>query len=82
MSDQLIFDNYLLLLKSTVEVYVHGSLESVNQPVRDLLETCLNSTIMMQSTTYDEMTKNGWYTISNVKEKEIQKVIDKIYNEN
>ena len=80
MNDQILLDNYLLILKSTVEVYVHGTLESVNQPVRDLLQDSLIDIINMQSTTYDEMTKYGWYKIENVNEKEIQKTITKINN--
>ena len=30
MNDELLMENYLLVLKSTVEVYVHGTLESLN----------------------------------------------------
>ena len=41
MNDQLIMDNYLLVLKSTVEVYVHGSLESSNEGSRSLLNPSL-----------------------------------------
>ena len=78
MNDQLLLDNYLLLLKSTVEVYVHGTLESSNNPVRELLQECLNNTLNMQATTYDEMTEYGWYNIENVSSKEIKKEYDKI----
>ena len=35
MDSQLIMENYLLILKSTMEVYVHGTLESSNPDVRD-----------------------------------------------
>jgi hypothetical protein len=34
MNNQLLLENYLLILKSTVEVYVHGTLESSNEKVR------------------------------------------------
>ena len=82
MNDQLILDNYLLILKSTVEVYVHGTLESVNEKVRTLLKQCLDNTMSMQDTTYQEMTKNGWYVIENIKAKEIEKVLNKINSQN
>ena len=36
-NDELIMENYLLILKSTVEVYVHGTLESSNADTRELL---------------------------------------------
>lgn len=80
MNDQMLLDSYLLLLKSTVEVYVHGTLESTNEKVRNLLNKSLDNTLSMQSTTYDEMTNYGWYTIENVDSKAIQKTIDKLNN--
>ncbi|MBR2677947.1 MAG: spore coat protein [Bacilli bacterium] len=78
MSDQILMNSYLLLLKSTVEVYVHGTLESSNDDVRILLNDCLNSTIEMQGNTYLEMADYGFYEIKNVSDKEISKVIDKV----
>ena len=78
MNDQMLLDNYLLLLKSTVEVYVHGTLESSNQIIRDLLKRCLDKTMSMQANTYDEMTNYGWYEVNNIKEKDIKKVLSKL----
>ena len=43
MNDQLIMNNYLLVLKSTTEVYVHGTLESSNVDIRELLKEDLNT---------------------------------------
>ena len=80
MNDQMLLDSYLILLKSTVEVYVHGTLESSNEKVRNLLQKSLDNTLSMQSTTYDEMTSYGWYTLENVDNKAIQKTIDKLNN--
>ena len=82
MTDQAILDSYLLLLKSTVEVYVHGTLESTNKPVRELLQNCLNSTIEMQECTYNLMTEKGWYTVENISTKEINKVLNKVESGN
>lgn len=78
MNDQLIFNNYLLLLKSTVEVYVHGTLESSNQDVRDTLKECLNETMSMQASIYDLMVENSWYQVNNVSNKVIEKAIQNI----
>lgn len=66
MNDQILMDNYLLILKSTIEVYVHGTLESSNPDVRSTLKEGLDSTIKHQANTYDKMTEYGWYTINNV----------------
>jgi spore coat protein CotF len=78
MSDQLLMDNYLLLLKSSVEVYVHGTLESANHKVRKILKCGLDETMMEQGNTYDEMTKYGWYTTTNVKSSQIAQVFKKL----
>ncbi len=82
MNDKLIMENYLLVLKSTVEVYVHGTLESSNNDVRELLKGCLDDTMTSQANTYDLMTECGWYTINNIDSKDISKTLNKIQSEN
>ena len=78
MDNKLIMENYLLVLKSTVEVYVHGTLESSNQDIRDLLKHGLDETITSQANTYDEMTKYGWYSINNVDISSISQTLNKV----
>lgn len=80
MSDQLLMDNYLLVLKSTVEVYVHGTLESSNQDIRELLKECLSETLTHQANTYDEMTKYGWYNVKNVEQTTIKETLTNVLN--
>ena len=80
MDNKLIMENYLLVLKSTVEVYVHGTLESSNQDMRDLLKLGLDETMKSQARTYDEMTKYGWYTINNVESSIIKQTLSNIQN--
>ena len=80
MSDQLLMDNYLLVLKSTVEVYVHGTLESSNQDIRELLKECLSETLTHQANTYDEMTKYGWYNVKNVEKTTIKETLTNVLN--
>ncbi len=77
-NDKLIMENYLLLLKSTMEVYVHGSLEASNSKVRKTLKHGLDETLMSQSLTYDEMVNNGWYCVNNVKSNLVKEVIKKV----
>ena len=71
MSDELLMENYLLILKSTIEVYVHGTLESSNNDIRKLLKKGLDETLNHQANTYDEMTNYGWYKIKNIDNKNI-----------
>ena len=80
MLDQLIMDNYLLVLKSTVEVYVHGTLEASNKEIKNTLKESLNDILDMQEKTYNEMTKYGWYTTNNVESTTIKETINKINN--
>ena len=80
MLDQLLMDNYLLVLKSTVEVYVHGTLESSNEDIRESLKECLNDTLTHQANTYDEMTKYGWYNIKNIEKTVIKETLANITN--
>lgn len=78
MNDKLLMDNYLMILKSTVEVYVHGTLESSNENIRELLKLGLDETMKHQSRTYDKMTTYGWYTIENVDTKAIKQTYKKV----
>ena len=80
MTDQLIMDNYLLVLKSNVEVFVHGTLESSNDDVRELLRYGLDTMLDCQADTYDTMVEYGWYKINNVETKDIDKTIQCIKN--
>lgn len=82
MNDQLLMENYLLVLKSTMEVYVHGTLESSNNLVRETLKTGLDETVKHQENTYDKMTEFGWYQINNVDTSVIKNTLNKIQNKN
>ena len=77
-NEQFFLDSYLLLLKSTVEVYVHGTLESTNKKVRNLLKSSLDDTMSMQYNTYNEMTEYGFYKIENIDKDTIVKTINKL----
>ena len=82
MNDQLLMENYLLVLKSTMEVYVHGTLESSNNLVRETLKTGLDETVKHQANTYDTMTEFGWYQINNVDTSVIKNTLNKLQNKN
>ena len=82
MNDQLLMNNYLLVLKSTVEVFVHGTIESANNDIRMLLKDGLNQILESQANTYDEMVNFGWYNTENVEKNCIHKVLNKIDSNN
>ena len=78
MNNQQTMDNYLLILKSTIEVYVHGTLESSNQDIRELLKSGLSETLTAQANTYDLMTEYGWYSVQNIDNTAISQTLNKI----
>lgn len=80
MDNQILMENYLLVLKSTTEVYVHGTLESSNESVRTLLKNHLNSIMTSQADTYSLMTKYGWYKVNNIDTTKIQETLNKLEN--
>ncbi len=80
MNDKLLFENYLLILKSTTEVYVHGTLESSNKDVMSLLKESLNTILTNQADTYDLMKNNGWYQTSNINSFKIKETLHKLEN--
>ena len=82
MNDRLLMDTYLIVLKSTVEVYVHGTLESSNNDTRKLLKDNLNEIMSAQARTYDKMTNYGWYNVNNVEVSQIKQTIDTINSKN
>ena len=82
MSDQILLDNYLLILKSTVEVYVHGTQESSNDDIRNLSKESLNEILESQASTYDRMVNYGWYQVENVDKQKLEQTLNKVQSDN
>ena len=74
MNNQSLFEQYLLILKSSCEVYVHGTLESSNEDVRKLIKHGLDEILAHQDRVYQKMCEYGWYCVSNLKKNSIQQV--------
>lgn len=82
MNDQILLDNYLLILKSTVEVYVHGTQESSNEDIRNLFKESLNDILDSQAETYNTMVSYGWYQINNVDNSKLEQTLNRINSNN
>lgn len=78
MNDKLLFETMLLILKSNMEVYNHGTLESSNKNVRKGIESCLNTTLKLQEDLYNKMVECGWYKVANTDNKNILKTLKKV----
>lgn len=81
MNNELIFNNYLMLLKGVVEVYIHGTLESSNEDVKETLKTSLEDILNSQKDTYNIMVENNWYEVNNIKENVIDQTYKKLTNQ-
>ena len=80
MNDTIIMENYLSVLKSNVEVFVHGTLESSYDDTQKLLKKCLEKTIESQRNTYKLMTEHGMYKIEKITPLSINECLQKIKN--
>ncbi len=80
--NKLVLENYLLVLKSTIEVYVHGTLESSNESTKSLLNESLNTIINSQKDTYNKMTELGIYQVNNVNNNAIKNTLSKLKSQN
>ena len=82
MIDKLLLENYLLLLKATTEVYVHGTLESANDDVRGVLKLGLDETLKHQERVYNEMVSYDYYIVDNINPSVIESTLKSINEEN
>lgn len=78
--DKLLLENLLLVLKSTAEVYEHGTLESSNNDIHEVLKDGLNETLKVQHALFLKMEEQGFYNLSNVETKCIKKTLDSLSN--
>lgn len=81
MNDKILLDNYLLLLKATTEVYVHGTIESSNDKVRSILKLGLDETLKHQARVYDEMVSYDYYIVNNIDPNEIENKLNSLNEE-
>ena len=61
---------------------MHGTLESSNEDVRELLKENLNEIMTNQANTYDMMTEYGWYEVNNIDSDDISQTLNKIKSKN
>ena len=76
--DKYTLENVLTLTKSLVNLYADGTVESSNKKVRNLMEDGLSDALNMQDTIYQTMKDDGFYSVSDVKTSEIEKLYTKL----
>ena len=74
MDDRCIMENLLLTTKGVCDLYLHGTIESSTQDVRQSFDQALNNSLCMQDDIYKKMSAKGWYTTEQAEAMIIQKV--------
>ncbi len=82
MNDKLYLENYLILLKGTTEVYVHGTIESSNNDIREVLNNSLNEILSSQGNVFEKMKEFGFYETESVSQNEIETTLSKLNSKN
>ncbi len=81
MNNKVMYENILTLTKSLVMLHTNGAIEASNDNVKKVMEKGLQESMKMQVEIYQAMKSDGFYQVANVKESEIQKVYDKLTQE-
>lgn len=80
MNDQDIMENLLLTTKGVCDLYMHGTIESATQNVHCAFDQALSESLCMQDEIYKKMAAQGWYTVEQAPQQQIDKVRSKFAN--
>lgn len=72
----------LTLYKASINLYMNACVESQNKDMINLTEKQLIDTLKLKEELYNKMSEDGFYTVSNVKPEEIDKVYKKLTGSN
>ena len=77
MTDKQLMEDILLLEKGVCDLYMHGTIESCTDNVRNAFSGALNDSLCIQDTVYDKMQQKGWYPTNCVDQNKINTVKNK-----
>lgn len=80
MDDKSIMEDILMSIKGACGLYLHGTIESNTQNVRDAFQKALNESLTIQSDVYQKMASKGWYPTQAVEQQKIQDAKQKFAN--
>lgn len=78
MMDKCTLENILTLTKSLAMLYVNGTIESSNKAVRNVMGDGLKEVLKLQNELYKTMSEDGYYAVTNIAKKEIEKTLTKL----
>lgn len=77
MDDKTLMESLLMTLKGVCDLYMHGSIESNTDQVRNTFDHALNDSLHMQSEIYKIMSQKGWYPTTEASANQITQVKQK-----
>lgn len=77
MDDKNLVEGILLLEKGVCDLYLHGTIESPTDHVRQTFSDALNQSLCMQDTLYEKMAQKGWYAPAQVEQTKVNSVKQK-----
>lgn len=77
MDDKTLMENLLYAVKSTCDLYFHGTIESYSGDVHGTFSTALDKTLQMQNDIYNKMSEKGWFQNKSVPQGQIQQTAQK-----
>jgi len=77
MTDELIMNNVLSLLKGACGLCLHGTIEAADPKVNAAFKQVLTENLTLQKEVFDAMEQRGWYMIPQESKKNIDKVVKK-----
>lgn len=78
MNDKFLMENLMFGSKVINDLYMHGFIESTNDSVFVAFTKALQETAKMHNEIFKAMEKAGFYSISNVEEKKIKQLKEKM----
>lgn len=77
MDDKYLMESLLMTTKGVCDLYLHGSIESNTQEVRQVFVKGLNEVLRMQNDIYSIMASKGWYPTTKAPEQQINQAKQK-----
>mgnify|MGYP003553897485 CR=1 FL=1 len=77
MDDKTLMENLLYAVKSTCDLYFHGTIESSSGDVHGAFNCALDKTLKIQNDIYNKMSEKGWYQNKPAPQPQIQQTAQK-----
>ena len=81
MNEKCLLTDILTTLKGVTDLYLHGTIESATDNVRQAFKTALVETLDLQNKTYKFMENLGYYQMQNVDMTKVTQTKNKICND-